>query len=112
MFSMCQRFGRILYLGPLNKHGFHLVFDSDQVILAKSNVFILRGHESDGMFRLNVMVIKPTNRNNASSSACMFESSNLGNKRLGHVNYDTLRRLIIMDHIPACQIAYLCLASI
>ena len=24
--------------------------------------------------------------------------------RLGHVNYDTLRKLINLDHIPSCQI--------
>ena len=34
----------------------------------------------------------------------MLESSNLWHGRLGHVNFDTLRRLINLDHIPAFEI--------
>ena len=34
----------------------------------------------------------------------ILESSNLWHGRLGHVNYDTLRRLINLNHIPTFQI--------
>ena len=34
----------------------------------------------------------------------MLESSNLWHGRLGHANYNTLRRLIYLNHIPAFQI--------
>ena len=43
------------------------------------------------------------NKNNQ-SSVYLFESFNLWYGRLGHVNYDTLRKLINLDHIPSFQI--------
>ena len=42
--------------------------------------------------------------NKASSSAYILESSNLWHGRLGHVNYDTLRKLINLNHIPTFKI--------
>ena len=42
--------------------------------------------------------------NKASSSSYILESSNLCHDRLGHVNYDTLRKLINLNHIPTFQI--------
>ena len=45
-----------------------------------------------------------SNINEASTSTYMLESSNLWHDRLGHVNYDTLRRLINLNHIPTFQI--------
>ena len=54
-----------------------------------------------GLFKLNVMTI--INKNNQ-SSVYLLESFNLWHGRLGHVNYDTLRRLLNSDHIPSFQI--------
>ena len=42
--------------------------------------------------------------NKAGSSAYMLEPSNQWHGRLGHVNYDTLCRLINLDHIQTFQI--------
>ena len=42
--------------------------------------------------------------NKASSSAYILEYSNLWHDRLGHVNYDTLRKLINLNHVPTFQI--------
>ena len=39
-----------------------------------------------------------------STSTYMLESSNLWHGRLGHVNYDTLCRLINLNHILTFQI--------
>ena len=50
------------------------------------------------------MTIIKSNMNKASSSTYMVESSNLWHGRRGHVNYDTLRRLINLDHIPTFKI--------
>ena len=55
---------------------------------------------SDGMWKLNVMTIIKSNMNKASPVTYMFESSNLWHGRLRHVNYDTLHRLINLNHIP------------
>ena len=40
------------------------------------------------------------NNNNASTSAYIIESQSVWHERLGHVNYDTMRKLINMDIIP------------
>ena len=50
------------------------------------------------------MTIIKSNMNNASPSAYILESFNLWHGRLGYVNYDTLRRLINLNHIPTFQI--------
>ena len=46
------------------------------------------------------------NNNENNSSTYMLKSSNLLHGTLGHVNYDTLRRLINLSHIPAFQIDF------
>ncbi|KAH9678457.1 hypothetical protein KPL71_025717 [Citrus sinensis] len=51
----------------LNKHGFRMVFESDRVVLSNN----------DGLFKLNVMIVKPKINNEVSSSAYLLESFNL-----------------------------------
>ena len=88
----------------LNSHGFRLVFESDKFVLSKSGMYVGKGYMSGGMWKLNVMTIIKSDMNKASSSAYILESSNLWHGRLGHVNYDTLRKLINLNHIPTFQI--------
>ena len=62
---------------------------------------------SNGLFKMNVMTVVPhiKNINNKNtSSAYMLESSNVWHCRLGHVNYDTLCRLINMECVSKFQI--------
>ena len=79
--------------------------------LRQTNLFCARvqcmfgkGYMSDGMWKLNVMTIIKSNMNKASPVTYMFESSNLWHGRLRHVNYDTLHRLINLNHTPTFQI--------
>ena len=88
----------------LNNNGFWIVFESNNFVFSKSGMYVRKGHMSDGMWKLNVMTIIKSNMDKSSSSAYMLELSNLWHGRLGHVNYDTLRRLINLDHIPTFQI--------
>ena len=88
----------------LNSHGFRLVFEYDKFVLSKSGMYVGKGYMSGGMWKLNVMTIIKSDMNKASSSAYILESSNLWHCRLGHVNYDTLRKLINLNHIPTFQI--------
>ena len=75
----------------LNKHSFRAVFESDTMVLSKSGLFVGKGYECRGMFKFNVMTIRPRMNNNKNNSfAYMLRSSNLCYGRLGHVNYDTL----------------------
>ena len=88
----------------LSNHGFRLVFKSNKFVLSKSGMYVGKGYMSDGMWKLNVMTIIKSNMNKASTSTYMLESSNFWHGRLGHVNYDTLCRLINLNHIPTFQI--------
>ncbi|KZV54798.1 hypothetical protein F511_04420 [Dorcoceras hygrometricum] len=87
----------------LNKHGFRIVFESDKVVVSKNGMYVGRGYVSDGLFKLNVMAIKPK-VNKVNPSAYVLESPYLWHGRLGHVNYDTIRRLINLKNIPTFQI--------
>ena len=61
---------------------------------------------SNGLFKMNEMTIVPPikNINKNTSSAYILESSNVWHGRLGHVNYNTLRRLINMEYLPKFKI--------
>ena len=87
----------------LHSHGFWLVIQSDRFVLSKSGMYVEKRYMSGDMWKLNVMTIIKFEMNKASSSAYILESSNLWHGRLGHVNYDTLRKLINFNHIPTFQ---------
>ena len=94
-----------LVFGSLqNSHGFRLVFESDKFVLSKSGIYVGKGYMSGGMWNLNVMTIIKSEMNKASSPAYILESSNLWHGKLEHVNYDTLHKLINLNHIPTFQI--------
>ena len=88
----------------LNNHGFRMVFESDNFVLSKSGMYVEKGYMSNGMWKLNVMTLVKLEMNKASSSTSILESSNLWHGRLRHVNFDTLRKLINLNHIPTFQI--------
>ena len=88
----------------LNSHGFRMVFESENFVLSKSGMYVEKGYMSNGMWKLNLMTLVKSEMNKASSSAYMLESSNLWHGRLRHVNFDTLRKLINLNHIPTFQI--------
>ena len=91
----------------LSKKGFKLVFVSDNFILTKNGMYVGKGYMRNGLFKMNIMTIVPPIKNinkNSTSSAYMLESSNVWHGRLGHVNYDTLRRLINMECLPNYKI--------
>ncbi|GJU65137.1 retrovirus-related pol polyprotein from transposon TNT 1-94 [Tanacetum coccineum] len=87
----------------LNKFGFRLVFESDKFVLSKNQMYVGRGYAMNGMFKLNVMVVK-NEINKMNSSAYLIESSNVWHARLGHVNFNSMHRLIKFNSIPNCHI--------
>ena len=90
----------------LSKKGFKLVFFSNNFILTKKGMHVGKGYMRNGLFKMNVMTIVPPikNINKNTSSAYILESSNVWHSRLGHVNYNTLRRLINMECLPKFKI--------
>ncbi|GJU14257.1 retrovirus-related pol polyprotein from transposon TNT 1-94 [Tanacetum coccineum] len=87
----------------LNKFGFRLVFESDKFVLSKNQMYVGKGYAVNAMFKLNVMVVK-NDINKMNSSAYLIESSNVWHGRLGHVNFNSMRRLIKFNSIPNCHI--------
>ena len=81
-----------------------MVFESDKFILSKSRMYVGKRYMSSGLWKLNVMTVIKLDMNKTSNSTYILESSNLWYGRLGHVNYDTLCRLINLNHIPTFQI--------
>ncbi|GJS07095.1 pol polyprotein [Tanacetum coccineum] len=82
----------------LNKFGFRLVFESDKFVLSKNQMYVGRGYAMNGMFKLNVMVVK-NEMNKMNSSAYLIESSNVWHGHLGHVNFNLMRCLIKFNSI-------------
>ncbi|GJS42867.1 retrovirus-related pol polyprotein from transposon TNT 1-94 [Tanacetum coccineum] len=83
----------------LNKFGCRLVFESDKFVLSKNQMYVGKGYVVNGMFKLNVMVVK-NDINKMNSSAYLIESSNVWHGHLGHVNSNSMRRLIKFNSIP------------
>ena len=88
----------------LSKKGFRLVFESDKFVLTKSGIYVGKGYMSNGLFKMNVMTILSDFNNKNTSSAYMLESSNIWHGRLGHVNFDTLRKLMNLELLPKFKI--------
>ena len=86
----------------LNKNGFRIVIESDKLVSTKSGMFVGKGYINDGVFKINVMSVKYNEIKN--SSAYLLESPNLWHSRLGHMNFDTLRRLSAKEYIPKLNI--------
>ncbi|XP_076896146.1 uncharacterized protein LOC143549014 [Bidens hawaiensis] len=89
----------------LNKFGFRLVIESDKVILSKKGMYVGKGYADNAMFKLNVTVVK-NSMNKTTTSVYMLESSNsyVWHGRLGHVNFNSIRRLINLNSIPKLKI--------
>ena len=90
------------------------MFESNNFVLSKSGMYVEKGYMIDAMWKLNVMTIIKPYMNKASYFAYIIESSNLWHGRLGYANYDTLCKLINLNHIPTflidakhrCEICY------
>ena len=88
----------------LSKKGFRLVFESDKFVLTKSGIYVGKGYMSNGLFKMNVMTMVSYFNNKNTSSAYMLESSNIWHGRLGHVNFDTLHKLMNLELLPKFNI--------
>ncbi|KAD2805657.1 hypothetical protein E3N88_39034 [Mikania micrantha] len=69
-------------------------------VKSKRGMFVGKGYAQNGMFKLNVIAKVENMNENASTSACLIELSNVWHGHLGHVNFNSMRRLIKLDCIP------------
>ena len=85
----------------LSTNGFKLVFVSDKFVLLKNEMYVAKGYLSDGLFKLNVCTVVPkVIINNKVSTFASIVESFVRHGRLGHVNFNSLRRLVNMNLIP------------
>ena len=88
----------------LSKKGFRLIFESDKFVFTKSGIYVGKGYMSDGLFKINVMTIVSNFNNKNTSFAYMIEPSIVWHDRLGHVNFDTIRKLMKLELLPKFNI--------
>jgi hypothetical protein len=110
----------------LVKKGFKLAFEADKVVLTKSGMYVGRGYMANGLFKMNVMTVAPKanagsdvaaleagtsavitvaqEANKVSKFAYSSESLQLWHGKLGHVNYNSLRKLISLNLLPKFKI--------
>lgn len=62
-----------------------MVFESEKVASYKNEIYVGNAYDSDGLLKMNVMVVKPKN-NKFISSTYIIGFSNLWHGKLGHVN--------------------------
>ena len=98
----------LVFRSLLKKYSFHMIFELHTVVFIKSGLFVGKGYEYGGMFKLSIMTIRIKMNNNINASAYMHEPSNLWHGRLRQINYDMLYRLINLNYIAAFQINYKC----
>nr|GEZ33495.1 Pol polyprotein [Tanacetum cinerariifolium] len=75
------------------------IFESDKFVLFKNQIYVGKGYAMNGMFKLNVMVVK-NEINKIKSFAYLIESFNVWHGHLGHVNFNSMHRLIKFNSIP------------
>jgi hypothetical protein len=78
--------------GLLNKFGFKCVFESDQFVLTKCGIFVGKGYQFEGVFKLNLV-------NKVNVFAYMIDSVSLWHNKSGHVNTRKLHDMSILNLI-------------
>ena len=77
---------------------YRIVKESNKFIISKSNVFFRKSFVCDGLFRLNV--INPSDNKIYIPVALNIESCDIWHGRLGHVNFNFIKKMINLNLIP------------
>lgn len=92
----------LISVSLLVQHGFKVVFESNKVVITKNGNFISKGYLRDGLFSLNVMdfdLNKIACYSFSTSSIANVECYNTWHGRLGHVNLNTIKRMMSLELI-------------
>ncbi len=87
----------------LVRDGFELSFKCNKVIILDSGSFVGKGYSSDGLFKIRVETDLSLSNNDSFIDypvSYSIESSNVWHGRLGHINYDSVKRMMNLDIIP------------
>nr|KYP31709.1 Retrovirus-related Pol polyprotein from transposon TNT 1-94 [Cajanus cajan] len=85
----------------LVQQGFKVVFESNRVVISRHGSFVGKGYICDGLFKLSIMS-SFINKNSSisSSSISNVECCDIWHGRLGHVNLNSIKRMMTLDLIP------------
>ena len=86
----------------LCKEGFKLVFESNKVVVSRYGLFIGKGYECGGLFRLSLADFFNNVVNQISS---IPNESEIWHSRLCHINFGCMSRLAKMNLIPSFTLA-------
>ncbi|GJR89959.1 DNA polymerase zeta catalytic subunit-like protein [Tanacetum coccineum] len=93
----------------LSDKGFKLVFESENFVITKGDVYVGKGYLDGGLFKLSVLtddnVIKNSNAGISTASVYMIDHSLLWHSILGHVNFRSLQRMINLGMLPKSCLA-------
>ena len=84
----------------LVQQGYKVVFESNRVVITRHGNFIGKGYICDGLFKLNLMSHSINKISNISSFVANVECSNMWHARLGHVNLNSIKRMMSLNLIP------------
>lgn len=86
----------------LVRSGYELIFKCNKVVLLHLGNFIGKGYLHEGLFKLSTECISANNGNDNSVDAFSYnvESCDVWHGRLGHVNFNTVKRMANLDMIP------------
>ena len=88
-------------IAKMQEKGLRVLFDQGMSVYTQENVQILTGHETDGLYHLEMKPVRPNrkeNLENAKNETALIANSRISfdtwHKRLGHINTAYLRKLI------------------
>ncbi|KAL2253467.1 UNVERIFIED_CONTAM: Retrovirus-related Pol polyprotein from transposon TNT 1-94 [Sesamum indicum] len=83
------------------REGYELVFKFNKVVIQQFGIFVGKGYLDDGLFKVRV----DNNKIDVSDSIILnVESSTLWHSRLGHLNFNSIKRMMNLNLIPSQNI--------
>jgi len=84
----------------LVQQGYKVVFKSNGVAISKHSVFVGKRYICGGLFKLSLMSFS-SNKISSSSSLIItnVESCDIWNTRLGHINLNSIKRMMSLNLI-------------
>jgi hypothetical protein len=92
--------GNIISGSLLCRDCFKLVFESNKFIISKFGMFIGKGYDSGGLFRLSVIDDCNNMANSISCSEINVGGTTIWHSQLCHINFDRIIRLSKLNLIP------------
>ncbi|KAL2232101.1 UNVERIFIED_CONTAM: Retrovirus-related Pol polyprotein from transposon TNT 1-94 [Sesamum indicum] len=83
------------------REGYELIFKFNKVVIQQFGIFVGKGYLDDGLFKVRV----DNNKIDVSDSIILnVESSTLWHSRLGHLNFNSIKRMMNLNLIPSQNI--------